>query len=80
MLKALNLPKGAKEELNYAMELVEKIQRGEPLWNEDGEQALADDGEQKKLSEEDKLMMELFGEGKFHIIPSFFRTLIYLKK
>jgi len=25
MLKALNLPKGAKEELNYAIELIEKI-------------------------------------------------------
>lgn len=24
--------------------------------------------------------MELFGEGKFNLIPSFFRTLIYLKK
>lgn len=35
MLKALNLPKGAKEELNYAQELVEKIQRGEALWNDD---------------------------------------------
>mmetsp|Transcript_37273 Transcript_37273/g.35893 ORF Transcript_37273/g.35893 Transcript_37273/m.35893 type:complete len:85 (-) Transcript_37273:745-999(-) len=26
------------------------------------------------------MKMELFGEGKYHIIPSFFRTLIYLKK
>lgn len=24
--------------------------------------------------------MNLFGEGKYHLIPSFFRTLIYLKK
>lgn len=24
--------------------------------------------------------MELFGEGKYHLIPSFFRTIIYLKK
>lgn len=24
--------------------------------------------------------MDLFGEGKYHLIPSFFRTLIYLKK
>ena len=24
--------------------------------------------------------MTMFGEGKFHLIPSFFRTLIYLKK
>jgi len=24
--------------------------------------------------------MELFGEGKYNLIPSFFRTMIYLKK
>lgn len=24
--------------------------------------------------------MEMFGEGKYHIIPSFFKMLIYLKK
>jgi hypothetical protein len=24
--------------------------------------------------------MNIFGEGKYHLIPSFFRTLIYLKK
>ena len=24
--------------------------------------------------------MELFGEGKYNLLPSFFRTLIYLKK
>ena len=24
--------------------------------------------------------MNLFGEGKYHLVPSFFRTLIYLKK
>ena len=27
-----------------------------------------------------KTKMELFGEGKYFLIPSFFRTLIYLKK
>ena len=38
MFKALNLPKGAKEELNYPPEVVEKIQKGEPLWNEEAEE------------------------------------------
>ena len=80
MLKALNLPKGAKEELNYAIELIEKIQRGEPLWNDNDQDEDHDDPDRKKLTDEDKIMMELFGEGKFHIIPSFFRTLIFLKK
>ena len=35
MLKALNLPKGAKEELNYPPSVVDKVMRGEPLWDED---------------------------------------------
>ena len=48
-----------------------------------------EDGEEKKVlhnKEEDKsnqdykIKMDLFGEGKYHLIPSFFRTLIYLKK
>lgn len=80
MLKALNLPKGAKEELNYPLEFADKIQKGEPLWDEDGGLAGADDDDRKKLTEDEKLMMEMFGEGKFHLIPSFFRTLIWLKK
>lgn len=81
MLKALNLPKGAKDELNYPLELVEKIQRGDALWNEDGEAAGdEDDPDAKKLTDDEKLLMEMFGEGKYHLIPSFFRTLIYLKK
>lgn len=48
-----------------------------------------EDGEEKKsvaAKEEDKsnqdfkIKMDIFGEGKYHLIPSFFRTLIYLKK
>lgn len=35
MLKALNLPKGAKEELNYPHDLIEKIQNGVPLFEEE---------------------------------------------
>lgn len=36
--------------------------------------------EEEKGNEEIKTLMALFGEGKYHLIPSFFRTLIYLKK
>lgn len=46
-----------------------------------------DDEEQKKESKEEskekedfKILMTIFGEGKYHLVPSFFRTLIYLKK
>mmetsp|Transcript_42670 Transcript_42670/g.65451 ORF Transcript_42670/g.65451 Transcript_42670/m.65451 type:complete len:245 (+) Transcript_42670:461-1195(+) len=91
MLKALNLPKGAKEELNYPLEIIEKIQKGEPLWEEDNkedgdeDEGEIDEDERKKraaneLSPDQKLMMQMFGEGKYHLIPSFFRTLIFLKK
>jgi len=36
--------------------------------------------EKEKYSEYEKMLMTLFGEGKYHIIPAFFRALIYLKK
>jgi hypothetical protein len=36
--------------------------------------------EEEKGNEEVKIMMAMFGEGKHHLIPSFFRTLIALKK
>jgi hypothetical protein len=92
MLKALTLPKGAKEELNYGPEIAEKILKGEPLWDDNNSKAMKDDemsgGEedQEKTggfegpTEEQKMLMQMFGEGKYHIIPSFFRTLIFLKK
>lgn len=93
MLKALNLPKGAKEELNYPPEIADKIIKGEPLWKEDEgknddendeDNDFEDDEANKKkstgLTMEQKLLLTMFGEGKFHLIPSFFRTLIFLKK
>ena len=86
MLKALTLPKGAKEELNYPPDIAEKILKGEPLFDEkknpDDEEE-DEDNENKEDSgptDEQKLLMYMFGEGKFHLIPSFFRTLIFLKK
>ena len=75
MLKALSLPKGAKEELDYPLDFPLKVQRGEPLYDDN---ETGDDG--NKLTEEQKLMMDMFGEGKFHMIPSFFRTLVFNKK
>jgi hypothetical protein len=87
MLKAMTLPKGAKEELNYPPEVAEKILKGEPLWEE--KEKKEDDGSEEEidekateggLTEEQKLLMLMFGEGKYHTIPSFFRLLIFLKK
>lgn len=87
MLKALTLPKGAKEELNYPPEVAEKILKGEPLFedkNKQNENEESDEENDAKKTdgptEEAKILMHMFGEGKYHLIPSFFRTLIFLKK
>ena len=87
MSKCLSLPKGAKEELNYPQEIVDKILNGLPLWeerkdddqDEEHEQESANRGK-KELTQDQKNLMLMFGEGKYHMLPSFFRTLIYLKK
>ena len=89
MLKALNLPRGAKDELDFGPEVAEKILKGEPLWeetkkkadDEEDDDAEGDEQEQgEKLSDEQKNLLTMFGEGKYHLIPSFFRLLIFLKK
>jgi hypothetical protein len=33
-----------------------------------------------QMNAEQKLLKNMFDEGKYHLLPSFFRTLIYLKK
>ena len=89
MLKALALPKGAKEELDYPAEIAEKIINGEPLWEEkakkdedddDDAEIAKDDKDENKLTDEQKNLMTMYGEGRYHIIPSFFRTISTLKK
>ena len=45
--------------------------------SEDDEQALL---ERKKLNNERKMQRELYSEGRYHLIPGFFRTMMYLKK
>ena len=88
MMKVLTLPKGAKEELNYPQEVADKILNGLPLWespakkqeDEDSDAEQESNKDKKELTQEQKYLMEMFGEGKYHIIPSFFRLLIFLKK
>ena len=64
---------------------------GEPLWTEkvkvrdpDDSDDGFDDGLDKdgppRLSNDEKHKMTLFGENKYNILPSFFRTMIALKK
>ena len=76
MLKALNLPKGAKEELNYPPSVIDKVHKNEPLWDDN---ELDENGE-PKVNEEQKYLLSMFAEGKYHLIPAFFRVLIFLKK
>ena len=92
MLKALNLPKGAKEELAFGPEIADKVIKGLPLWedvdkkaegSEEEDESKEENQDQKpagNLSQEQKYQLTMFGEGKYHLIPSFFRTLIFLKK
>lgn len=39
-----------------------------------------EDDQQKKLLHDKKMQRELYSEGRYHLIPGFFRTLLYLKK
>ena len=59
MLKAITLPKGAKEELDFGQDVVDKIMNGEPLWNEkprtDDDEDEDDDDQGKKKKDEAKL-------------------------
>jgi len=89
MVKALSLPKGTKEELNYPADVAQKIQDGLPLWQEEVRDVDPDAEEDEetiaanqanKLTDDQKNLITMFGEGKFHLIPSFFRALIFLKK
>jgi hypothetical protein len=89
MVKALNLPKGAKEELNYPPDVIQKIENGLPLWHEEvrdidpdaeeDEETLANN-QANHLTDDQKNLITMFGEGKYHLVPSFFRSLIFLKK
>ena len=54
MLKALNLPKGAKEELNYPPELVEKIQSGQPIFDEEPKENDTEPNEDAEFDDEEK--------------------------
>lgn len=89
MLKALALPKGAKEELDFPIEVVEKVLAGQPLWEETKKQENDDDDDaevrpdenaEAKITDEQKNLLTMYAEGRYHLIPSFFRTISSLKK
>ena len=51
MLKCLTLPKGASEELNFPLEIKEKILNGEPLWDASPERRAEEGGEDDEPEE-----------------------------
>jgi hypothetical protein len=80
MMKAIALPKGVKEELNI---LDDNVGDNYVLQNQPTVAYKADNEvSNSPLSEEEeaRLTKQLLGEGKYHLLPSFFRTLIFLKK
>lgn len=83
MMKNLALPKGAKDELGITgdngMEAeVEEVE----VKHLEGDQSDDEDTKREKERKafDKKMTRELYSEGRYHIIPSFFRTLMYLKK
>lgn len=89
LYKCLTLPKGAKEELGIAGDdgltydeedearakqaRVDKLASDEQLDEEK-------EAEFEAKRHERQMNAAIFGEGLYHLIPSFFRTLMFLKK
>ena len=75
MMKAISIPKPVREELGITDEAV-----GDDfiLANKSAVEALAEDAKKPDDDGEDKsgLVKKLLSEGKYHIIPSFFKALI----
>lgn len=80
-----NFTKGASQgELGNPSESVadrkETITQMSQAEEVDDEEQKKESKEENKANEDFKILMTIFGEGKYHLVPSFFRTLIYLKK
>lgn len=93
MMKALSIPKPVKEELGITEEaeldrLQSRILNDEPVADHfilQNKPAVDAQGEDAKLAEDDQedksqIVKRLLSEGKYHILPSFFKTLVTLKK
>jgi hypothetical protein len=94
MMKALSIPKTVREDLGITEEaagdqsILSNRIVGDLISEEDSKKKSEDEEEDrsKRPSEEQrqvteaKLVRALIADGKYHLVPSFFRTLIYLKK
>jgi hypothetical protein len=83
LLKNLALPKGAKEELGIVGDHgMEPEQEQTASAHQDPDHSEDEDTrrENERKAFDKRMLRELYGEGRYHMIPSFFRTLMYLKK
>ena len=84
MFKALSLPKGAREELGIgedgSMPADDEEEEGKDGNEDEDDIDPAKAAEQARLKAERKMNAKLFDAGKYHLIPSFFRLLMYMKK
>ena len=74
------LPKAAKEELGFVGDqMIEPIEeKEEKVLSDDEDQAAHDAAQQRKV--DNKMFYQIYKEGRYHLIPSFLRTLMYLKQ
>ena len=84
MLKSLTLPKGAREELGISedgsMPMDDDEEEVKQANEEEEDVDPAKVAEQARIKAERKMAAKLFDGGKYHLIPSFFRLMMYMKK
>ena len=84
MLKSLTLPKGAREELGISedgsMPMDDDEEEVKQANEEEEDIDPAKAAEQARIKAERKMNGVLFDGGKYHLIPSFFRLMMYMKK
>ena len=82
MFKALTLPKGAREELGISEDgkMAAEEEEEEKADEDDEDVDPAKVAEQARLKAERQMNRTLFSDGKYYIVPSFFRLLMYMKK
>lgn len=76
--------------MKFPEDIKERVKNGQALWDEipvdedeENDDAEVDDDDDKKdkgPTEDEKMLMTMFGEGMYHIVPAFYRMLIYLRK
>lgn len=64
----MDMPKNIMETFDFPEDLQDKIQSGFPLFDDNN------------LPRDQRMNQTMFGEGKHHLIPSFFQTMVQMKK